>query len=98
MAEKAQESQIKITENAQLFLRRDVMRSHYLGAGISVLAVICSAVCGVTGNPTAAVALVGIPVMAVARALISRHSPAETEKTDETESKPSAPSQPPASA
>jgi uncharacterized membrane protein len=70
MAEKAQESQIRATESAQGYLQLDVRRSHYLGAAISVLAVLCSTGCALTGHTVAAVALVGIPVMAVARAFI----------------------------
>lgn len=74
MAETAQDAEIRASSNAQKYLQSDVRRSNYLGAGISVLAVLCSTACALTDHTVAAVALVGIPVMAVARAFIKRGS------------------------
>jgi uncharacterized membrane protein len=87
MAERAQAAQLRRMETAQDFVQRDVRRSHYLGAAISVLAVICSTACAMTGHPTEAVALVGIPVMAVARAFVRSRETANapgSEKVDRT--------------
>jgi len=85
MAEQAQESQIRATENAQAYLQSDVRRSHYLGAVISVLAVLCSTSCALTGHTVAAVALVGIPVMAVARAFVKTGPESNDEAATEAE-------------
>ena len=92
MAENAQASQIRTNENAQNLLQKDVRRSHYLGSGISVLALVCSTACALTDHPTVAIALVGIPVMAVAKALIDGRSRNSSEKdTDaEEEARPTA--------
>ena len=84
MAEKAQDSQLETNENAQLFLQRDVMRSHYLGAAISALALVCATGCALTGHPTVSVALVGIPVMAVARAFVNSRAPRPAPDEDDT--------------
>ncbi len=82
MAEENQRSENLLNQRAQTYLRDDIRRSHYFGAAVSTLAVCCSTACALTDHPTAAVALVGIPVMAVAKGFLA---PRKADTSDESE-------------
>lgn len=70
MAEKQQDASIEGNREARRNLRADTQRGHYLGALIAVLAIAGAVYCAVIGQPWVAAALVGVPVLAVARALV----------------------------
>ena len=89
MAEETQRAQIKTVENAQSFLQSDTKRSHYLGAAISFFALAGALTCGILNHPTVGVALVSIPVMAVAQAFLSGNT-----KSQETTTAASSPPTP----
>ncbi|MGC8478231.1 MAG: DUF2335 domain-containing protein [Acetobacteraceae bacterium] len=77
MAERLQEAQIEETRQAQRFARDDIRRGHWLGFAATMAAIlgaiVCVAVAGMThqsGILWVAGALVGVPVMAVAKSLV----------------------------
>ena len=77
MAERLQEAQIDETKRAQDYTRDDARRGHWLGFGATIAAilaaVVCAAIAAVTHVPGllwVAGALVGVPVMAVAKSLV----------------------------
>lgn len=70
MAERVQAAQIEDTKRAQDYLRDDVRRGHWLSTGVTCLAIVGAIVCAGQGWPWVAAALVSVPVMAVARALV----------------------------
>lgn len=70
MAERQQESAIDAAAKVQGYQHRDTKRGQYLGFAVTFAAVIGAAYCGMTDHVVVAVALVSIPVMTVARALI----------------------------
>jgi hypothetical protein len=61
---------LQTTRDAQHYARRDVRRGHVLGFAATVLAMAGAVYCASIGATTVAVVLLGVPVMAVARALI----------------------------
>ena len=86
MAERLQAAQIEETTRAQNYTRDDSRRGHWLGFSATALATIGAAVCtivaaimGATGAYFVGAALVSVPVMAVARALVeSSKAPSAT--------------------
>jgi uncharacterized membrane protein len=77
MAERRLEAQIKETERAQDYTQKDTRRAHWMGAITHVIAVIGALVCVALGvefkNSSVfwvAGALVGLPVMAVAKSFV----------------------------
>jgi hypothetical protein len=70
MAETAQQAQIAGAERAQTFTRDDVRRGHWLGFGAITLAMVGAVLVSLFGYPWVGAALVGVPVMGVAKALI----------------------------
>jgi uncharacterized membrane protein len=77
MAERLQEAQIEETRRAQDYARDDTRRGHWLGFAATIAAIVGAIVCvivaGLTHLPAmlwVAGALVGVPVMAVAKSLV----------------------------
>ena len=70
MAERQQRAMIEATAEARRFQRGDNQRGQCLGALVTVLAIIGAGVCAWLGEPWVAGALVGVPVLAVAKALV----------------------------
>lgn len=70
MAEKAQEAAIEAGREARRFQQKDVQRGHWLGAVVAILAITGAVICAYLNQPLVAGALVAVPVMSVAKALI----------------------------
>jgi uncharacterized membrane protein len=80
MAENLQAAQIEETRRAQEYTRDDSRRGHWLAFAAVALATVGAVVTATIGQPWVAAALVGIPVMGVAKALVDsvkRPSPAD---------------------
>jgi len=70
MAERLQAAQIDESRRALDYTQADARRGHWLGAAIAVLAMMGALICLRLDFPFVAAIFVGIPVMAVAKALI----------------------------
>lgn len=70
MAEREQTARIASVESAQTYRQAEVARGHWLGFGISVSALVSAVICALTGSPWVGAACVGVPVLAVALALV----------------------------
>ena len=70
MAEREQTARIESVNQAQRFQSSDVGRGQWLGAAVSVLALGAAIVCARLGYPWLGGACVGVPVLAVALALV----------------------------
>jgi uncharacterized membrane protein len=70
MAELAQTAQIDATKRALDYAQRDTKRGHWLGFFATVLAMGFSFGCAWIGQPWVAAVFLGVPVMAVGKALI----------------------------
>jgi uncharacterized membrane protein len=70
MAEQSQAAQIAAVSRAQDYLQRDTSRGQWLGSVVSIIAMAGGAVCAVAGQPWVAGLFLGVPVLAVAKALI----------------------------
>jgi uncharacterized membrane protein len=70
MAERQQQAVIESAAEARRFQRADNQRGQYLGFIVTVLAILGAVICGYLGLPWIAAALVGVPVLSVANALI----------------------------
>jgi uncharacterized membrane protein len=70
MAEAAQSDQTETVKFAQRGQRRDTARVHWLAAGMSIAAMIGAGFCAWIHEPWVAGCFLGVPVFAVARALI----------------------------
>ncbi len=70
MAERQQDAAIEAGGEARAYLRADTKRGHYLGFLVTVFAILGAIVCAYLGQPWVAAALVGVPVLSVAKALI----------------------------
>jgi uncharacterized membrane protein len=106
MAEKLQDAQITQTTNAQNYTRIDARRGHWLGFSTTVLALLGAIGCGITGAAWGALGLyalaalmVGVPVMAVAKALVeSVRSPSPSDIIKAVGAEQKAPQVPPITA
>lgn len=78
MAERQQVSVIDATADVRKIMSRDTQRGHWLGWSVTVGSLLGAVVCAYLNQPVVAVALVAVPVMSVAKALIdsSRAKPA----------------------
>jgi uncharacterized membrane protein len=76
MAEKQQDGQIRNIEQAQLFTRDDTRWGQVLGAVISAFAMAGAVWCVHEKQPYVAALFLGVPVLAVAKALIESGVPA----------------------
>jgi uncharacterized membrane protein len=70
MAELEQHAAIARAQNARAFLRDDVGRGHWLGFGLSALAIVAAVLCVALGAHWVAGLCLGVPVLAVAKALV----------------------------
>jgi uncharacterized membrane protein len=70
MAEKLQAAQIDQSKHSLTYLQNDTRRAHWLGFAIALAAIGGAIWCVALDQPWVAGLLVGVPVMAVARALI----------------------------
>lgn len=70
MVEQAQAAQIETAKTAQANMRADAQRTHFLGAGVTVAAMIGAVICALFGQPWVAGAFLSVPVMSVGKALI----------------------------
>ncbi len=70
MAEQLQAAQIENLRRAQEYLQTDTRRGHWLGWSVAILAMGGALGCLALGYPWVASLFLGIPVMAVAKALI----------------------------
>jgi uncharacterized membrane protein len=70
MAEKAQSDQTETVRDVNLATRQDVRRGQWLGAAVSFAALVGAAYCVYAGQATVACFFIGVPVMAVAKALV----------------------------
>lgn len=90
MAEQQQAANIAALHQAQRYQHRDTERGQWLGALTTFAAMAGAAYCGVAGSTAVAIALVAIPVMSVAKALIDsgtvrRHMAAQGDTQDESD-------------
>lgn len=98
MAERHQAAQIEDTSRAQEYLRNDMRRVHWLGAGVAFLSIVGAVACTIYGSPVVAVALVGVPVLSVAKALIDSVRARPANSVAGTGAVPQSPAPPAASA
>ena len=70
MAERQQQAVIESASEARRFQRADNQRGQYLGFLVTVLAIVGAVLCAFFGQPWIAAALVGVPVLSVAKALV----------------------------
>lgn len=70
MVEQAHAAQIETAKTAQANMRIDAQRTHFLGAGVTVVAMIGATICALFGQPWVAGAFLSVPVMSVGKALI----------------------------
>jgi uncharacterized membrane protein len=70
MAEKAQDASIEANKEARDNLKADTRRGHWLGWLATMGAIGGAAFCASIGQPWVAAALVGVPVLSVAKALV----------------------------
>lgn len=70
MAEREQAARIASVDSAQAYRHKEVARGHWLGFGISVSALASAVVCALASSPWVGAACVGVPVLAVALALV----------------------------
>lgn len=71
MAERQQEAAITAGAQAMTYQADDIRRGHWLGAATTMLAIAAAGTVSALGGPVAvSIALVGVPVMTVAKALI----------------------------
>jgi len=70
MAEREQAAAIEQARHAQLFLRQDVQRGHWLGFALSASAIIAAIICVALDAPWVAGLCLGVPVLSVAKALV----------------------------
>lgn len=70
MAEEAQRAQIQTVTRAQEFARRDTRRGQMLGFVVTLCAMGGAIWCALLHEPVVAGIFLGVPVMAVAKALI----------------------------
>lgn len=70
MAEHLQAAQVEEDKRAHDYTRADARRGHWLGFTSTVLAIVASVGVTIAGYPWIGVALVSVPVMGVAKALI----------------------------
>ncbi len=71
MAQRQQEFVIRANENAQKYTRADIMRGHYIAAGLSVIAIAAALASEKMGYPWVAGAFLTFPVPAIINALNS---------------------------
>jgi uncharacterized membrane protein len=91
MAEQAQAAQIEANNHAQNYLRDDTKRGHWLGFAATCTAMIGAVVCAWIGQSWVAALFLGVPVMAVAKALVDG---ARAQKTQVVAAPPAPPSAP----
>lgn len=70
MAERQQQAAIESTAEARKFQRADNQRGQYLGFVVTLVAIAGAVYCALHGQGWIAAALVGVPVLSVAKALI----------------------------
>lgn len=70
MAETEQTARIASVNAAQGYMRNDVARGHWLGFSVSISALVAAVACAVLGYPWVGACCVGVPVLAVAQALV----------------------------
>lgn len=73
MAEREQSARIASNDQTQIYMQWDVARGQWLGAGISLGAIIGAVICAIVGSPWVGAACVGVPVLAVAQALVQTY-------------------------
>ena len=74
--------QIVLAKRAQDFLARDTKRGHWLGAGISAVAMAGSVTAAIFDQIAIGLALISVPVMTVAVALINANKNTKAAKTE----------------
>lgn len=75
MAEREQEHRIGLERDGQAASREEARRGQYLGAAISGTAIVGAVVTAAMGAPAVVpIALVGVPVAAIIRAVVNRRS------------------------
>jgi len=75
MAEQAQAAGIEQNKQANAYFRADVRRAHWLGAGVTVLAMIGALIALRMGSQTVAGLFLSVTVISVARALVESIRP-----------------------
>ena len=73
MAEREQSSRIDSANRANDYMQTDIARGHWLGAVISLVAIVGAVASVFLGSPLVGVACVGVPVLAVAQALVQTY-------------------------
>lgn len=96
MAERQQKAAIEAAAEVRGFQKKDIARGHWLGFGVTVAAILGAAICAYMRQPWVAGALVGVPVLSVAKALVEsvKTTPQPTTVAVPAEAKPSAASSP----
>ena len=103
MAERQLDASVEGASEARHYLREDSRRGHWLGWSVTVAALAGAVTCAFIGQPWVAGALVAVPVMGVAKALIDSSqnkpaAPAAVSTQPPSASTPSTPSTPDAPA
>jgi uncharacterized membrane protein len=75
MAEEAQAAGIEPNKQANAYFRADVRRAHWLGVGVTVLAMVGALIALRMGSPTVAGLFLSVTVISVARALVESIRP-----------------------
>ena len=70
MAEREQQANVELSRQAQVFLRRDTRRMHWLGFTVSTVALAGAFVCVLQHEPLVAAVFLSVPVMGLARAFV----------------------------
>ncbi|MEK9212282.1 DUF2335 domain-containing protein [Sphingomonas sp. 2378] len=99
MAERQQEATIEASQNARDLLQADTRRGHWLGTIVTMASIGGAIGCAALGHVSVALALVGVPVLSVAKSLIDSarakpvvtpapSAPTPAAQAEETEKKP----------
>ena len=75
MAERMEAAQINQSELALKYHHKDTFRGHWLGFGLSALAMIGAGLMAYLGQSWLAAAFLSVPVMGVAKALVEKAIP-----------------------
>lgn len=84
MAETQQQAVIESAAEARRYQRADNQRGQYLGFAVTVLAIVGAIICAYFGQAWIAAALVGVPVLSVARSLVESARAAPVVRADAT--------------
>lgn len=82
IAKKTGEEQVVLATRAQDYLATDTKRGHYLGALISILAMVGAGVAAIFHMTALGIAFLGVPVMTVAMAFINSHKENKAKSKD----------------